>query len=111
MSAAIKMCLVFIVMYPSNKGLRLYASGAAKKREKKLRLDSAVADTSKIRSFFLTSMAGEDETSECNPENSKRDAVDVAPSVPASGVARGATRAKLLVNVFFLQLIYVVTFF
>ena len=28
-------------------------------------------------------MAGEDETSECNPENSKRDAVDVAPSVPA----------------------------
>ena len=28
-------------------------------------------------------MAGEDEISECNPENSKRDAVDVAPSVPA----------------------------
>ena len=27
--------------------------------------------------------AGEDETSEGNPENSKRDAVDVAPSVPA----------------------------
>ena len=33
--------------------------------------------------FFLTTMAGEDETSECNPENTQRDAVDVAPSVPA----------------------------
>ena len=40
---------------------------------------------SKIRSFFVTTTAGEDETSECNPENSKRDAVDVAPSVPAPG--------------------------
>ena len=42
-----------------------------------------MADTSKILSFFLTTKAGEDETSECNPENSKRDAIDVAPSVPA----------------------------
>ena len=40
---------------------------------------------SKIRSFFVTTTAGEDETSECNPENSKRDAVDVAPSVTAPG--------------------------
>ena len=70
-------------MYPSDKRPRLYASGAAKKREKKRRLDNAVADTSKIRSFFVTTTAGEDETSEGNPENSKRDAVDVAPSVPA----------------------------
>ena len=39
--------------------------------------------TSKIRSFFVTTTASEDETSEGNPENSKRDAVDVVPSVPA----------------------------
>ena len=36
-----------------------------------------------LRSFFVTITAGQDETSEGNPENSKRDAVDVAPSVPA----------------------------
>ena len=30
-----------------------------------------------------TTTAGEDETSEGNPENSTRDAVDIAPSVPA----------------------------
>ena len=54
-----------------------------KDREKKRRLDNAVAGTSKIRSFFVTITAGEDETSEGNPENSKRDAVDVALSVPA----------------------------
>ena len=54
-----------------------------KKREKKRRLDNAVAGTSKIRRFCLTTTASEDETSEGNPENSKRDAVDVAPSVPA----------------------------
>ena len=56
-----------------------------KKREKKRRLDNAVAGTSKIRNFCVTTTAGEDETSEGNPENSKRDAVDVAPSVPAPG--------------------------
>ena len=61
----------------------MYASGAAKKREKKRRLDNALTGTSKIRRFVLTTTAGEDETSEGNPENSKRDAVDVAPSVPA----------------------------
>ena len=70
-------------MYPSDKRPRLYASGAAKKRVKKRRLDNAVADTGKIRNFFVTTTAGEDETFEGNPENSKRDAVDVAPSVPA----------------------------
>ena len=42
-----------------------------------------MAGTSKIRSFFVITTAGEDETSEGNPENSNRDAVDVAPSVPA----------------------------
>ena len=42
-----------------------------------------MAGTSKIRSLFVTTTAGEDETSEGNPENSKRDAVDVVPSVPA----------------------------
>ena len=36
-----------------------------------------------LRSFFVTITAGQDETSEGNPENSKRDAVDVAPSIPA----------------------------
>ena len=45
-----------------------------KKREKKRRLDNAVADTSKIQSFFVTTAAGEDETSESSPENSKGDA-------------------------------------
>ena len=39
--------------------------------------------TSKILSFSVTTTAGEDETSEGNTEKSKRDAVDVAPSVPA----------------------------
>ena len=71
------------MMYPSDKRPRLYASGAAKKREKKRRLDNAVAGTSKIRSFFVTTTTGEDETSEGIQDNSKRDAVDVAPSVPA----------------------------
>ena len=41
------------------------------------------AGTSKIRNLFVTTTAGEDETAESNPENSKRDTVDVAPSVPA----------------------------
>ena len=51
---------------------------------KKRRLDNAVAGTSKIRSFFVTTTApGDDDTFEGNPENSKRDAVDVSPSVPA----------------------------
>ena len=47
-------------MYPSDKRPRLYTSGAAKKREKKRRLDNAVAvaGTSKIRSFLT---APEDE--------------------------------------------------
>ena len=70
-------------MYPPDKRPRLYASGDAKKREKKRRLDNAVAGTSIIRSFFVTTTASEDENSEGNPENSKRDAVDVAPSEPA----------------------------
>ena len=34
--------------------------------------------------FFVTTTAGEDETSEGNPGNSNGDAVDVAPPVPAS---------------------------
>ena len=46
-------------------------------------MDNVVAGKSKIRSFCVTTTAGEDETSEGNPENSKRDAVDVAPSAPA----------------------------
>ena len=42
-----------------------------------------MAGTSKIRSIFVTTTAGEDETSEGNPGNRKGDAVDVTPSVPA----------------------------
>ena len=45
--------------------------------------DNVVTGKSKIRSFCVTTTAGEDETSEGNPENSKRDAVYVAPSAPA----------------------------
>ena len=39
------------------------------------------AGPGKIPSFFLTTTAGKDETSEDIPENNKRDAVEVAPSV------------------------------
>ena len=42
-----------------------------------------MAGPGKIPSFFVTTTAGEDETSEDNSENIKRDAFDVAPSVPA----------------------------
>ena len=73
-------------------------SGDAKKREKNRPLDNAVAGTSKIRSIFVTTTAGEDETSEGNPGNRKSDAVDVTPSVPApedeacsSGTNNGGT--------------------
>ena len=54
-----------------------------KKRGKKRRLDNAVAGTSKILSFFVTTTAGEDETCEGNPGNSNSHAFDVAPPVPA----------------------------
>ena len=56
-----------------------------KKRDKKRRLDNAVAGTrtSKIQSFFVTTTAGEDETSEGNRGNCNDDVVDVAPAVPA----------------------------
>ena len=49
-----------------------------------------------IRSFFVTTTAGEDETSEGNPENSKRDAVEVAPSVlvPEDEAAAEPTTAE-----------------
>ena len=70
-------------MYLSDKRPRLYSSDVANKREKKRQLDNAMAGTSKIRSFCVTTTAGEDETSEGNPENCKRDAVDAGPSVPA----------------------------
>ena len=42
---------------------------------------------------FVTTTAGEDETSEDNPENNKRDAFDVAPSVPAPEDEAGAEPA------------------
>ena len=57
-----------------------------------------MAGQSKIRSSFVTTTAGEDETSEGNPGNRKGDAVDVTPSVPApedeacsSGTNNGGT--------------------
>ena len=68
----------FIAMCPSDKPRpRLHAFGAANKREKKRRLDNAVAGTSKIQSCFETTTAGEYETFEGNPANSNGDAVDV----------------------------------
>ena len=54
-----------------------------KNERRSVYMDNVVAGKSKIRSFCVTTTAGEDETSEGNPENSKRDAVDVAPSAPA----------------------------
>ena len=50
-------------------------------------VDNVVAGKSKMRSFCVTTTAGEDETSESNPVNSKRDAVDVAPSAPVDEAA------------------------
>ena len=44
-------------------------------------------------SFFVTIAADDDDTSESNPQNSKRDAVDVAPSVPAPEVEAAAEPA------------------
>ena len=43
------LALNFIAMCPSDNSPRLYACGAAKKREKNRRLDNAVADTSEIQ--------------------------------------------------------------
>ena len=82
-AAIIKRCLV--QMYcdvPSDKR-PLVCLRCSTKNETKRRLDNAVAGTSKILSFFVTTTAGEDDTSTGNPENSNRDAVDVAPSEPA----------------------------
>ena len=70
-------------MYPLDKRPRLYASGAAKNERRSVYMDNVVAGKSKIRSFCVTTTAGEDDTSDGNPESSKRDAVDVAPSAPA----------------------------
>ena len=59
-SAAIKACLInmnFIAMCPSDKRPRLYASGSAKQKEKKRRLDNVVADTSELQSFVVTTTA------------------------------------------------------
>ena len=51
-------------------------------RAAKRRLSNAVAATRKIHSFFVTTTAGDDETSEGNPGNSNGNSVDVAPPVP-----------------------------
>ncbi len=94
MSALLKCVLFnFIAMCPSNERPRLYAFGAANKREKKHRLDNVVAGTSTIQSFFETTTASEVETSEGNPGNINGDAVDVAPPVPGSsgGTSSGET--------------------
>ena len=86
------MCLVTLVQlnfcdvkYPSDKPPRLYAFGAEKKTREEASTEhcrgrGVAAGPGKIPSF-LTTTAGEDKTSEDNPENNKRDAVDVAPSV------------------------------
>ena len=54
-----------------------------------------MAGTSKSRSLFVTTTADEDETSESNPENSKRDAVDVSPSVPPAPEDEAAAEPAL----------------
>ena len=58
---------------------RPYAYGAAKHLKKKHGLANEVVGPSKIQRFFLTTTAGEDETSLDNPGNSNDDAVDVVP--------------------------------
>ena len=55
-----------------------------KNREKKRRLDNAVAGTSEIHSFFVTTTASEDETFKDNLGNSNGDAIDVAPRAGTS---------------------------
>ena len=67
---------------PSDKRPRVYACGAAIKRDKKRRLDNAVAGTSNI-SFFVTTTAGDNEPSDGNRGKCNDDVVDVAPPVPA----------------------------
>ena len=54
-----------------------------KNERRSVYMDNVVAGKNKTRSFCVTTTAGENETSEGNPENIKRDAVDVAPSAPA----------------------------
>ena len=49
----------------------------------------------KSGALFVTTTAGEDGTSEGNPENRKRDAVDVAPSVPAPEDEAAAEPARV----------------
>ena len=49
-----------------------------------------MAATRKIHSFFVTTTAGDDETSEGNPRNSNGDSVDIAPPVPQPEVEVGA---------------------
>ena len=67
-------------MYPSDKRPCVYASGAEKNREN----DWTMRCPARVKSgAFVTTTAGEDETSLGNPENNKRDAVDIATTVPA----------------------------
>ena len=85
MSATIKGCLVQLHCYVSGGFTFSHVCLRCCKetRGKRRRLDNAVAGTSKIQSFFVTTTAAEDTNSEGNPENSNVDVVGVAPPVPA----------------------------
>ena len=65
----------------------MLASGAAKNERRSVDWIMRWPAQVKSGAFFVTTTACEDETSEGNPENSKRDAVNVAPSVPALDIS------------------------
>ena len=79
-------------MHPYVRACRLYASDAAKKRGKARWLDNAVAGTSKIQRFFVTTTAAEDETPKAIQEIEVA-AVDVAPPLPAPEAESAAETA------------------
>ena len=75
-------------MYPSDKRPRLYASGAAKRREKKRLLDNAVAGTSGITGIkrFFSAPELDDETDDGNSIAVDGDAV-LVPAAPEDEAA------------------------
>ena len=70
-------------MYPPDLPSRLYASGSAKTNEEEASNGQCSGRHEYNPELFVTTTAGEDETSEGNPDNRNGDAVEVAPPVPA----------------------------
>ena len=71
-------------MYPSDSRQRRYASGAFKRSEKKLKLETAVKSTQKIEQFFGGSKAiqsdvtdVEEKSAETHAANSDIDVIDI----------------------------------